>query len=119
MLPECINRRQSMVRRQRNELHTSAVEQLIGSDHECVGRSCKSCINLANVPGGQNFNLFTDRRGRRLQISGQGVCIAIIRIEQHGKACSPRRSEEHTSELQSLRHLVCRLLLEKKKKNMN
>src|SRR5258705_9644258 len=27
----------------------------------------------------------------------------------------PWRSEEHTSELQSLRHLVCRLLLEKKK----
>src|SRR5258705_6884130 len=26
-----------------------------------------------------------------------------------------KRSEEHTSELQSLRHLVCRLLLEKKK----
>src|SRR5436853_2214348 len=26
-----------------------------------------------------------------------------------------QRSEEHTSELQSLRHLVCRLLLEKKK----
>src|SRR5207244_6685061 len=29
----------------------------------------------------------------------------------------PRRSEEHTSELQSPDHLVCRLLLEKKKKN--
>src|SRR5437899_9406920 len=29
------------------------------------------------------------------------------------------RSEEHTSELQSLRHLVCRLLLEKKKKIKN
>src|SRR5262245_8922110 len=29
---------------------------------------------------------------------------------------TPSRSEEHTSELQSLRHLVCRLLLEKKKK---
>src|SRR3989442_2899556 len=28
-----------------------------------------------------------------------------------------RRSEEHTSELQSRPHLVCRLLLEKKKKN--
>src|SRR5258705_1618150 len=28
------------------------------------------------------------------------------------------RSEEHTSELQSLRHLVCRLLLEKKKKSI-
>src|SRR5262245_64138299 len=29
------------------------------------------------------------------------------------------RSEEHTSELQSLRHLVCRLLLEKKKQQKN
>src|SRR5436853_5219131 len=29
------------------------------------------------------------------------------------------RSEEHTSELQSLRHLVCRLLLEKKNKKSN
>src|SRR3989441_12328229 len=29
----------------------------------------------------------------------------------------PVRSEEHTSELQSLAYLVCRLLLEKKKKN--
>src|SRR5258705_10604218 len=34
------------------------------------------------------------------------------RIEDAGS----KRSEEHTSELQSLRHLVCRLLLEKKKK---
>src|SRR5438093_8322571 len=32
-------------------------------------------------------------------------------------ACARRRSEEHTSELQSLTNLVCRLLLEKKKKN--
>src|SRR5262245_63544841 len=31
-------------------------------------------------------------------------------------AARRQRSEEHTSELQSLRHLVCRLLLEKKKK---
>src|SRR5258705_10150687 len=31
-------------------------------------------------------------------------------------AALPWRSEEHTSELQSLRHLVCRLLLEKKKR---
>src|SRR5215831_19934759 len=40
----------------------------------------------------------------------------------HGPTFHPEdgregRSEEHTSELQSLRHLVCRLLLEKKKKN--
>src|SRR3712207_7489427 len=30
---------------------------------------------------------------------------------------APLRSEEHTSELQSRQYLVCRLLLEKKKKN--
>src|SRR5256885_10640104 len=34
----------------------------------------------------------------------------------HAKSC-PARSEEHTSELQSPCNLVCRLLLEKKKKN--
>src|SRR5205823_13062539 len=32
---------------------------------------------------------------------------------------TPLRSEEHTSELQSLAYLVCRLLLEKKKKKKN
>src|ERR1039458_10555398 len=34
-----------------------------------------------------------------------------------GCSASSPRSEEHTSELQSLRHLVCRLLLEKKHNN--
>src|SRR5438045_6650720 len=34
------------------------------------------------------------------------------------KTKSRMRSEEHTSELQSLRHLVCRLLLVKKKANL-
>src|SRR2546427_2707082 len=33
------------------------------------------------------------------------------------KGCSSQRSEEHTSELQSQSNLVCRLLLEKKKKD--
>src|SRR5262245_63064598 len=35
--------------------------------------------------------------------------------ERATSALTTARSEEHTSELQSLRHLVCRLLLEKKK----
>src|SRR3989442_11033643 len=34
------------------------------------------------------------------------------------KSGKPTRSEEHTSELQSRPHLVCRLLLEKKKKTI-
>src|SRR5258705_9256967 len=37
-------------------------------------------------------------------------------LPQVTKSRKAKRSEEHTSELQSLRHLVCRLLLEKKKK---
>src|SRR2546422_3534956 len=37
--------------------------------------------------------------------------------EWKGPPEKPPRSEEHTSELQSRLHLVCRLLLEKKKKN--
>src|SRR5690349_23531299 len=41
------------------------------------------------------------------------------RIAYTRDAKGPGRSEEHTSELQSRRDLVCRLLLEKKKKNKN
>src|SRR5262245_60232822 len=40
---------------------------------------------------------------------------AILTRIYKGKQLEVTRSEEHTSELQSLRHLVCRLLLEKKK----
>src|SRR5687768_18264686 len=43
----------------------------------------------------------------------------LVGVELEGDAREPRaieRSEEHTSELQSRLHLVCRLLLEKKKK---
>src|SRR5262245_62761860 len=42
--------------------------------------------------------------------------IPVVFDEQSGLLRRDGRSEEHTSELQSLRHLVCRLLLEKKKK---
>src|SRR5258705_8021549 len=48
-----------------------------------------------------------------------GVDVVPVGQRRHrGAVCliGPDRSEEHTSELQSLRHLVCRLLLEKKKK---
>src|SRR5687768_18333628 len=42
-------------------------------------------------------------------------------LELHGEVLfqTGSRSEEHTSELQSRLHLVCRLLLEKKKKNVS
>src|SRR5947199_2616140 len=41
--------------------------------------------------------------------------VATVAASMSGPVQRYARSEEHTSELQSLRHLVCRLLLEKKK----
>src|ERR1035438_10641900 len=46
--------------------------------------------------------------------SGQNSPLDSQRLDSPTLPFGPR-SEEHTSELQSLRHLVCRLLLEKKK----
>src|SRR3712207_8131714 len=49
---------------------------------------------------------------------GQALDRDRIAGVMHGtdRPCAPTRSEEHTSELQSRQYLVCRLLLEKKKK---
>src|SRR2546422_7210935 len=57
-----------------------------------------------------------------LQESVSGVYTDLV-TRPTGRVVRERieraRSEEHTSELQSRLHLVCRLLLEKKKKNNN
>src|SRR3712207_9164153 len=51
------------------------------------------------------------------------VCVVSnVRVLEQPRVGTNRgcpRSEEHTSELQSRQYLVCRLLLEKKKKNTN
>src|SRR5438874_5341273 len=69
--------------------------------------------------------LFRSVRGWRVQRADRGRCPRRARCQRRcGRrgsrpcgACARRsRSEEHTSELQSRRDLVCRLLLEKKKK---
>src|SRR5437016_14320872 len=54
-----------------------------------------------------------------LPISGPRPCAGVSRASARAGlpgGTSRLRSEEHTSELQSLTNLVCRLLLEKKKK---
>src|SRR2546430_13634345 len=47
----------------------------------------------------------------------QLLLLARQEIPEHGRQLFGERSEEHTSELQSQSNLVCRLLLEKKKKH--
>src|SRR2546425_6906943 len=47
-----------------------------------------------------------------------GIPVAIVGRGNNEGFTAPQRSEEHTSELQSLAYLVCRLLLEKKKKKL-
>src|SRR5262249_62108627 len=60
----------------------------------------------------------TQARPMRLFLRGRARLLRLRRHRRCGRAgivSQPNRSEEHTSELQSLTNLVCRLLLEKKK----
>src|SRR2546429_9902944 len=77
----------------------------------------------------RNANKRAKSPGRLLRLDGgrqpplaQEIPDAHAEVERrsehpHDKEREVPRSEEHTSELQSRLHLVCRLLLEKKKKN--
>src|SRR3712207_7203017 len=47
---------------------------------------------------------------------GDAALAELLLHRASVEVVDPRRSEEHTSELQSRQYLVCRLLLEKKKK---
>src|SRR5689334_23868370 len=77
---------------------------------------------IRRPPRSTLFPYTTLFRSRRLPREGharrqRGVLLRVHAAVQ-GSRGAPR-SEEHTSELQSQFHLVCRLLLEKKKKKPN
>src|SRR3989442_11146357 len=55
------------------------------------------------------------RSDKHLQVAGDVVLPGKTGRERLAGLVRSARSEEHTSELQSRPHLVCRLLLEKKK----
>src|SRR5258708_21465813 len=72
---------------------------------------------IRRPPRSTLFPYTTLFRSRRIP----SICPAGRMITSTAKRCarmSTSRSEEHTSELQSPDHLVCRLLLEKKKKKI-
>src|SRR5205814_10724928 len=75
--------------------------------------------DLAVLTISDSRTLADDRSGDTLvdRLTKAGHILAardIIRDDKEIIVAHLHRSEEHTSELQSLRHLVCRLLLEKK-----
>src|SRR2546422_7257569 len=78
------------------------------------------------IRGGHRINVDADVLGEEtrqgLQTSTFKIAVRVFRRSDHQRKTNDetygrlKRSEEHTSELQSRLHLVCRLLLEKKKK---
>src|SRR2546422_7709536 len=74
--------------------------------------------NLKFIEGGHSGVTLNAPKG--LAIRGDTLWVADIDVVRafDARTGAARRSEEHTSELQSRLHLVCRLLLEKKKKKI-
>src|SRR5687768_17911366 len=58
-----------------------------------------------------------EAREARVDDDHEGRSVHLVEMGAAERCEVRKRSEEHTSELQSRLHLVCRLLLEKKKKN--
>src|SRR5687768_17683088 len=87
-----------------------------GTHHRPVERQEKDFLAVRTPPrrpaalSRDRHESFTNREWSHIDlVAARGVRVV--------RDPAPVRSEEHTSELQSRLHLVCRLLLEKKKKN--
>src|SRR5207244_5338276 len=94
----------------------AAPERYTLSLHDALPISGRSLFRWQRIPAGRTLQgIAGSGRGSRLGRGGGGTGRVG---PQHTWAIKekPARSEEHTSELQSPDHLVCRLLLEKKKK---
>src|SRR5690625_6705192 len=91
-------------------LHTLSLHDALPISASCIGEQQRLKQLL---PGN-----FEDERVRELmkrtRALGVGAQLPGGKISGYLLVCCPARSEEHTSELQSRGHLVCRLLLEKK-----
>src|SRR5438045_8718554 len=74
--------------------------------------ACNCFFLMIRLPPSSTLFPYTTLFRSRRRLRHAHCCIE--RKLRHRVERQPR-SEEHTSELQSLRHLVCRLLLEKKK----
>src|SRR5690606_42059947 len=82
--------------------------------HDALPISCEDCLRRDRFrPAGPDRCRDRSRRYRpHLHLRLQQAHTSPALLSDRGDR--PRRSEEHTSELQSRENLVCRLLLEKK-----
>src|SRR5438309_5140266 len=78
--------------------HTKSRRSQVGEQNNCTRESIEIMYQIAQP-----------------QFRAAPLGLGRFWSDQIGTAPSAMRSEEHTSELQSQFHLVCRLLLEKKK----
>src|SRR5262245_62578844 len=80
--------------------------------HDALPISWKSTFKMATDPNSpmtiDATYMLKDRRNG----------TAYVKVDGKMSSTNGLRSEEHTSEIQSLRHLVCSLLFEKKKKKL-
>src|SRR2546429_7193323 len=80
--------------------------------------SLHDALPISNEMGDQPLNMragkFSDWNSMCQKRNGRPRSIVSSRPERMAPTAAMSRSEEHTSELQSRLHLVCRLLLEKK-----
>src|ERR1035441_10906935 len=77
---------------------------------------CPASLDVYVAPGASRYLDFStnSQLGATVKTNDGGAWLSVA-LDGTGsfRFSFPYRSEEHTSELQSLRHLVCRLLLEK------
>src|SRR3989441_2625911 len=87
----------------------------IESPHHVFVASMASYVGL---DPGKDIRFVTQAPTEAVQHLAERKIDALMAFPPLSQELRARRSEEHTSELQSLAYLVCRLLLEKKKTNL-
>src|SRR5205823_11453989 len=91
--------------------------------HQTNLMSALTAISLDRRPMSAQQLVGGDGRLEQVAVAGRQRPVQVAAVRDHPRLIQRRpqldpvveRSEEHTSELQSLAYLVCRLLLEKKK----
>src|SRR5436305_10133523 len=77
------------------------------ADHPCIGTGARHAFAPGRIVILAAAHLAD-------QLEHMAIAVGVVRHQPFAEQVAHLRSEEHTSELQSRPHLVCRLLLEKK-----